>query len=543
MRKFVSLLLCVALLLSCASVVSAEDVMTLTWYNINPAYEDGTWGEQTFEEMFGVDVQIIRAESSDELATMLASGNIPDVIFAGSISDVATYQNLGILASVTEEEIKTYMPSYYDMCVEKDPSIFTYSMIDGVNYAITKLKGVAGIGQAAVIRADWLTAVGIDKVPSNLEELEAALYAFTYNDPDGNGINDTYGMSSGSDKENGKRFFSSIFGAYGINPFCWTIEDGEAKFGFTTDSCKEALKLLHKWYDMGIIDPEFVTDQCRTSGTDIAYKFANGKIGYIDGFNYDDYQWDNDGHVNAKWVAANQSWQDFFASSDDESVLYTYANVFDFSDDMINPYYIVLSGLEGPAGDDSGFYASSCVGGYICFGIQLEDDADKKHKAMEILEALAMDEDACINHYGPEGYIWEWNEDKTERVWIDNYSSKENYNAQGQIIGNGQNLWAMYACKPEFQTLIGGTRMNQRYNVDLPKFAEANTVIDAIPVALSSSAEYPDLIYSYVVEYMVKAIRGDVDIDSTWDSTIENWYKNGGTILTNEANAWYQGTK
>ena len=544
MKKIVSLVLCLMMVLGCFSFAQADnEKMTITWYNINPAYEDDSWGEQTFEEMFDVDVKLVRAESADELATLLAGGQIPDVIFAGSITDVATYQSLGILATVTDDEIKEYMPRYYAMCVEKDPSIFTYSMIAGQNYGITKLKGVAGIGQAAVIRADWLTAVGIDKVPSTLEELEAALYAFTYNDPDGNGLNDTYGMSSGSDKENGKRFFSSIFGAYGINPFCWTIENDAAKFGFTTDACKEALQLLHKWYDMGIIDPEFVTDQCRTSGTDIAYKFANGKIGYIDGFNYDDYEWDNDGHVNAKWVAANPSWQEFFAADTDESVLYSNTNVFDFSSDMINPYYIVLEKMEGPAGEDSGFYASSAVGGYICFGVQLDDDADKKHKVMEILESLAMDEDACINHYGPEGYVWQWNEDHTEREWIENYSSKDNYNAQGQIIGNGQNLWAMYACNPDFQTLIGGSRMHQRYDLDLPNFAKANTVMDAVPVALASSAEYPDLTYSYIVEYMVKAIRGDVDIDATWDSTIQTWYSNGGTILTEEANAWYQGTK
>ena len=543
MKKLVSLILCLALVLGCVSFAQAEEKMTLTWYNINPAYEDNSWGEQTFEEMFGVDVQIIRAESADELATLLAGGQIPDVIFAGSINEVSTYQNLGILATVTEEEIQQYMPRYYAMCVEKDPSIFTYSMIDGQNYGITKLKGVAGIGQAAVIRADWLKAAGIDKVPSNLEELEAALYAFTFGDPDGNGVNDTYGMSSGSDKENGKRFFCSIFGAYGINPFCWTIENDEVKFGFTTDACKEALKLLNKWYAMGIIDPEFVTDQCRTSGTDIAYKFANGLIGYIDGFNYDDYEWDNDGHVNAKWVAANPAWQEFFAGTEDENALYATANVFDFSDAMIDPYYIALSQLEGPAGEKSGFYASSAVGGYVCFGIQLEDEPEKKHRVMEILESLAMDEDACINHYGPEGYIWEWNEDHTERQWIDNYSSKENYNAQGQAIGNGQNLWAMYACNPEFQTLIGGSRMHQRYDVDLPAFAKANTVVDAVPVALASSAEYPDLTYAYIVEYMVKAIRGDVDIDATWESTIQTWYDNGGSILTGEANAWYQGTK
>lgn len=232
-RKWVALLLCSVLLVltfsacskkngtdnsSDGTTPSVEEPMTIVWYNQYPPYEDDSWGEKAFEELFGVDVEIVRAENADELSTLLAGGQIPDVMFLSTIEEVGTYQNLGILASLTEDEIKENMPSYYEMCKEQDENFFTYSMIDGKNYGITKIKAASGIAQAAVIRADWLKACGFDKVPSTLEELEEVFTAFTYNDPDGNGINDTYALTSGSDKENGKRYFSSIFGAYGINP-------------------------------------------------------------------------------------------------------------------------------------------------------------------------------------------------------------------------------------------------------------------------------------------------------------------------------------
>lgn len=521
-----------------------EEKMEISWYNINPPYEDDSWGEQTFEELFNVDVKIVRAESDSELSTMLAGGEIPDVLMLSSVEQVAAFENLGILASVSEEEIKEHMPSYYERCIGEDEKFFTYSMIDGVNYGIAKYKAASGIAQAAVIRADWMEKCGIDKVPTTLEELEEVFKAFTYNDPDGNGVNDTYALTSGSDKENGKRFFSSIFGAYGINPFCWTEKDGKVVFGFATDECKDALKLLNKWYEMGLIAPEFVTDESRTSGTDIAYKFANGITGFVDGFAFDDYEWDNDAHVNAKWVASNESWQKFFTdNAEDEATLYGTANVTDFSDDMIDPYYIVIPQIEGPAGEKSGYYAGNNIAGYICFGVQLEDDKEKMYKVMDILEQEATDEEIIINHWGPEGYIWEWNEDKTQRQWIENYSDKENYNAQGQAIGNGQCLWAMYNANDAFLTLIGGTRMDQRYKVDMPMFSKMNTVKDAVKVSLNATTENPDLIYAYPLEYIVKAIRGDVDIDATWESTLQNWYDNGGTQLTQEANDWYQGTQ
>lgn len=558
-RKWVALLLCSVLLVltfsacskkngtdnsSDGTTPSVEEPMTIVWYNQYPPYEDDSWGEKAFEELFGVDVEIVRAENADELSTLLAGGQIPDVMFLSTIEEVGTYQNLGILASLTEDEIKENMPSYYEMCKEQDENFFTYSMIDGKNYGITKIKAASGIAQAAVIRADWLKACGFDKVPSTLEELEEVFTAFTYNDPDGNGINDTYALTSGSDKENGKRYFSSIFGAYGINPFCWTVQDNEAVFGFVTEECKDALKLLNSWYEKGLIDPEFVTDESRTSGTDIAYKFANGITGFVDGFAYDDYQWDNDAHVNAKWVASNESWQNFFASNEgNEEALYGKKNVTDFSSDMIDPYYILIDQIVGPEGENSGYYAGSNISGYVCFGLQLEEDREKMYKIMNILEQQSTNSDIVVNHYGPEGYIWEWNEDKTQRQWIDNYSEKENYNAQGQAIGNGQCLWAMYNANADFLSIIGGARMDQRYEIDLPTFSKLNTVTDAVKVSLKAATENPDLIYAYPLEYIVKAIRGDVDIDSTWDATIEKWYKNGGTQLTKEANEWYSGTQ
>ncbi len=517
-----------------------ESKMELTWYNINPPYENDTWGEQTFEELFDVDVKIVRAETEDELSTLLASGEIPDVIFTNSIEEVGKYQKLGILATITEEEIKQYMPKYYAMAIAEDPHFFTYANIGGSSYGITRLKATGGIAQAAVIRADWLEACGITEVPRTLEELETAFDAFVNNDPDGNGLKDTYALTSGADKENGKRFFSTVFGAYGLNPFCWRENNGTVEFGFATDDCKDALKLLNSWYQKGYIDPEFVTDESRTSGTDTAYKFANGITGFVDGFAYDDYQWDNDGHVNAKWCAANPEWQEFFTANDgDAAAMYSKVNVTDFSDEMIAPYYIAIESIKGPAGDASAYYGGNNIGGYICFGVQMQENPEKIQKVMEIIEKESTEEEVIINQYGPEGYIWQWNADKSGREWIENYSDKADYNPQGQIMGNGICLWPMYNANTDLLSVVGGVRMEQRYDKDLATFKTFPVQMDAVKVSLEGAAENPDLTYGFPLEYIVKAIRGDVDIDTTWDSTIETWNNNGGAALTEEANTWY----
>ena len=47
--------------------------------------------------------------------------------------------------------------------------------------------------EGLVIRKDWLDKLGLE-VPTTPEELLAVAKAFTEQDPDGNGKNDTYGL-------------------------------------------------------------------------------------------------------------------------------------------------------------------------------------------------------------------------------------------------------------------------------------------------------------------------------------------------------------
>ena len=85
--------------------------------------------------------------------------------------------------------------------------------------------------------------------------------------------------------------------------------------------------------------------------------------------------------------------------------------------------------------------------------------------------------------------------------------------------------------------------MEQRYDRDMQMFSSLPVIRDAVTVSLSVASEKPDLVKDYPIEYLVKAIRGDIDIEKDWDGIVETWYKNGGTDLTNEANEWYASTK
>jgi putative aldouronate transport system substrate-binding protein len=102
--------------------------------------------------------------------------------------------------------------------------------------------------------------------------------AITRLDPDGNGINDTYGLSFDSQKY--YTFLSEIFAAFGVIPFDFLEKDGEIIYGGIQPEALEALTVLRRWYEKGIVDPEFVTDQ-QGSGRSLERKFLTGRIGYL----------------------------------------------------------------------------------------------------------------------------------------------------------------------------------------------------------------------------------------------------------------------
>ena len=57
------------------------------------------------------------------------------------------------------------------------------------------------------IRKDWLENVGME-MPTTWEDLYNVAHAFTYDDPDGNGVKDTYGLT-GDGMGTLRYFFSS----------------------------------------------------------------------------------------------------------------------------------------------------------------------------------------------------------------------------------------------------------------------------------------------------------------------------------------------
>lgn len=117
------------------------------------------------------------------------------------------------------------------------------------------------------IRKDWLDNLGIEYNEGDfltLDEFYDLLYAFTFNDPDGNGVNDTYGMYLYSMGDGS--LFSSLSRIFHIGDDSWyEMPDGTVtnlKYSQDYDYYKQYLEFANKCWEAGVIEPDaFAIDQ------------------------------------------------------------------------------------------------------------------------------------------------------------------------------------------------------------------------------------------------------------------------------------------
>ena len=122
--------------------------------------------------------------------------------------------------------------------------------IDGRIYGVPRMRTVGRNGIS--YRQDWLANLGMD-VPTTVDELYDVLYAFTYNDPDGNGADDTYGMTWC--KWDGPLDIIATWFNAGNQ---WVEQDdGSVIPYFETDGYWASLQFAKKLYDEGLVNEDF----------------------------------------------------------------------------------------------------------------------------------------------------------------------------------------------------------------------------------------------------------------------------------------------
>ncbi len=259
MKKMLSVLLVLSLMTALFAGGSKEkdDGNTLHFITrgVSISGSEDNMVKTTLEEKFGVKINWEVLPSSNyknQAQTIIASGEYPDMM-EYTISSIDELQDIiddGVLMPLDE-----LLKERGENILADRPAGCWYVSEDGKIYAIS-CRYSNYPETFYVIRKDWLDKLGL-KMPTTLDELTEVAYAFTYNDPDGNGKDDTWGFNCAI---SGKWYeaMMPVLGAYGVY-IGWMEQDGRLIPWQLTNNCREAIRYFKEnIYQQGLVDPNFM---------------------------------------------------------------------------------------------------------------------------------------------------------------------------------------------------------------------------------------------------------------------------------------------
>ena len=203
-----------------------------------------------------------------KLNIMAAAGDTPDLVefpwqrYPGLAEKMAEMDVIIIMDELINEAAPNLCRIFEMVPQVKNMIISDY---DGHIYQIPGINLSGGIvNTGPVIRGDLLKKYGL-AVPKTIDEWETMLTVFR---DSGDGIVPlSFDLSV---LENS----SAFIGAFGI-PFGFGVRDGKVFYGPVEESWKDFAAVFSKWYEKGLIDPEFLI----LNDSQLKEKVNSGKVG------------------------------------------------------------------------------------------------------------------------------------------------------------------------------------------------------------------------------------------------------------------------
>ncbi|MEK5035500.1 ABC transporter substrate-binding protein [Paenibacillus sp. FSL R7-0302] len=379
------------------------------------------------EQKFKVDLEFWNLPNNKYeslLDLKLVQGSIPDLFRVRQTQDLLKYQQQGVLAPIPEDMLNTYAPNILKAIRENAPAYQQYGRINGAYYGIPVINPTNIYRVPVVYRQDWLDKLGL-KVPDTLADFEKFIYAATNEDPDGNGIRDTYGLS--------QEGMNVVFGAFGQMVFTdqlyFSRKDQGLVIGALEPDMQEALRYLRKWYRDGVIDPEFITGENSGGYKHLSHAFINGRIGMTSMGNY--YHWTQAGDYT-DWRLDDQKAARLVPVEATFNVKELTAK---------HPQAKIAFGrpFSGPDGR-RGSKAYDMLMSFTAIGADATQEPGKLEKILQLLDYVSANPDpdeAASLQYGIQGTHWDWaGTDKKDIILLPPYNHKFSYqNTIGAGIG------------------------------------------------------------------------------------------------------------
>ena len=178
----------------------------------------------------------------EHLGLGLQSGNLADVAVVGKNAEFLKAAEQGYFW-----DLAPYIDDYPNLKTISDAQRAEASY-NGKMYCLPRSRNIARAGFG--YRHDWLEKLNLAE-PTDWDSFKEMLKAFSTQDPDGNGEDDTFGLAF--DAWSGT-YDNILFAWLGV-PNQWGLDkDGNLIYKVETEEWKNALKEIHELYDLGYIN-------------------------------------------------------------------------------------------------------------------------------------------------------------------------------------------------------------------------------------------------------------------------------------------------
>ena len=194
-------------------------------------------------------------ELSNAILSAAKTNSLPDLF----------YVNRDTLIKLLSEDKIARVDSMYPLMPVRTKQMYNgssrrSSTFDGLSFGLSH-SGSIDRNEGVLIRKDWLDKLGLS-VPTTTEEFLNVMREFTFNDPDGNGKDDTYGYGAYIEIASyedglGKRF-SPFFGAFGVEG-TYNATKKNAGLNVRKPAYYDALDFVRTMCADRVIDPKWTT--------------------------------------------------------------------------------------------------------------------------------------------------------------------------------------------------------------------------------------------------------------------------------------------
>lgn len=269
MKKIISVILTLVLLVSLVTTSAVADDPKVSFSILfrpttEMSTENNPWIDYVNEKS-GANITWIalpRSNSFEKRNVMLSGGEIPDVIIMDTTQSCVTDS---LYEEMIEDQVILPLNEYLTEAdnIQAYTSANTWAAVtytDGNIYMVPRSTIVRD--DFIMIRKDWREKLGFTEKPATMEELRAYYKAVATGDPDGNGKNDTYGISETNTFMKGDLNMNYLASAWHADSSWYLDEDGKVFYGlFAKDGrFKYVLKFFRDLYEDGSLDPDMMTN-------------------------------------------------------------------------------------------------------------------------------------------------------------------------------------------------------------------------------------------------------------------------------------------